>query len=99
MCCAISQHPFLVPSNISILHWNMRLFVARTIDLVVCVPPQVSKLEVRLAAMSSVLSAKETSDNILNNAELILTAVTEVRTRAVLDLYLLFACSINKWPC
>jgi hypothetical protein len=49
--------------------------------------------------MSSVLSAKETSDNILNNAELILTAVTEVRTRAVPDIYLLFACSISKWPC
>lgn len=30
--------------------------------------------------MSSVLSAKETSDNILNNAELILAAVTEVDT-------------------
>jgi hypothetical protein len=43
---------------------------------------------VRLAAMSSVLSAKETSDNILNNAELILTAVTEVRTRV--DLLVLY---------
>jgi hypothetical protein len=39
---------------------------------------QVPKLETRLSAMVSVLSAKETSQNILASAEVILNAVNEV---------------------
>ena len=41
--------------------------------------PQVPKLEIRLSAMASALSVKETSANILSSAETILTAVNEVR--------------------
>jgi hypothetical protein len=42
---------------------------------------QVPKLETRLSAMVSVLSAKETSQNILASAEVILNAVNEVSMR------------------
>lgn len=40
--------------------------------------PQVQKLETRLSAMTSVLSIKETSQNILSSAEVTLNAVNEV---------------------
>ena len=52
------------------------------------------KLETRLSAMSSVLSAKETSQNILSNAELILNAVTEVSTVYCTFIMVLYYCTL-----
>lgn len=50
---------------------------------------QVPKLETRLTAMTSVLSVKETSANVLSSAEIILNAVNEVDFDACLINFLL----------